>query len=267
MSQTGPLVDALKRALRQHGFTYVDVARALDLSESSVKRLFARKDLTLERLERVCALMQLEMTDLLELVRDAESHITELTETQERELVDTPKLLLVGVLVLSYWTAQDILATFRFGEAELVKLLLRLDRMGVIELLPGNRIKLRLARNFAWRKDGPIQRFFEARMQQQFFQSSFTREGELRLVMFGGLSRRSNELIQQRLRRVAEEFDALVQEDRRLDRRMRTGNSLVLAVRPWEPLLFTELRRIRLPADSPYARMRGSPRRTAPAPK
>jgi len=62
MSQTGPLVDALKRALRQHGFTYVDVARALDLSESSVKRLFARKDLTLERLERVCALMQLEMT-------------------------------------------------------------------------------------------------------------------------------------------------------------------------------------------------------------
>jgi DNA-binding Xre family transcriptional regulator len=254
MSQTAPIFETLKRSLRQRGLTYADVATALDLSESSVKRLFASRDLTLERLERVCALMQLEVTDLLELVRDVESHITELTEAQERELVDTPKLLLVGVLVLSYWAAEDILATFRFSEAELVKLLLRLDRVGVIELLPGNRIKLKLARSFAWRKDGPIQRFFEARMQQQFFHSSFSHEGELRLVMFGGLSRRSNELIQQRLRRVAEEFDALVQEDRRLDRRMRTGNSLVLAVRPWEPVLFTELRRP-VQDETPYERM------------
>jgi DNA-binding Xre family transcriptional regulator len=261
MTQTAPIFDALKRALRQRGLTYAEVAHALELSESSVKRLFARKDLTLERLERVCALMQLEVTDLLELVRDAESHITELTEAQERELVETPKLLLVGVLVLSYWTAADIMGTFRLAEPELVKLLLRLDRMGVIELLPGNRIKLKLARNFAWRKAGAIQRFFEARMQQQFFESSFSNEGELRLVMFGGLSRRSNELIQQRLRRVAEEFDDLVQEDRRIDRRMRTGNSLVLAVRPWEPLLFTELRRMPLPEAAPYAHMRDDARR------
>src|SRR2546423_7169039 len=162
MSQTAPIFEALKRALRQRSLTYADVAQALALSESAVKRLFARKDLTLERLERVCALMQLEVTDLLDLVRDAESHIAELTEAQERELVETPKLLLVGVLVLSYWTAPDILATFRFGEPQLVQLLLRLDGMGVIDLLPGNRIKLRLARGFAWRKDGAVQRFFDA---------------------------------------------------------------------------------------------------------
>jgi DNA-binding Xre family transcriptional regulator len=255
MSQTGPILDTLKRALRQRGVTYVDVARALELSESSVKRLFARRDFTLERLERVCALAQLEVTDLVDLVRATESQIVELTEAQERELVDTPKLLLVGVLVLSFWTFDDMRATFRFADAELVRLLLRLDHMRVIDLLPGNRVKLRLARNFAWRRHGPIQRFFEAGMQHEFFTSSFAREGEMRVVMFGGLSRRSNELMQQRLKRVAEEFDALVQEDRRLDRRLRAANSLVLAVRPWEPALFSELRREPLSAESPYARM------------
>ena len=34
------LIDALKRALRARGVTYRDVARALELSEPSVKRLF-----------------------------------------------------------------------------------------------------------------------------------------------------------------------------------------------------------------------------------
>jgi transcriptional regulator with XRE-family HTH domain len=256
MAQTAALVDAVKRALRQRGVTYADVARALGLSESSVKRLFARRDLTLDRLERICALIHLEITDLLDLLRAEESRIAELSEAEERQLVETPKLLLVGVLVLSYWTAGDILQTFHFAEPELVKLLLRLERMRVIELLPGNRIKLKLARNFAWRRGGPIQQFFEARMQHEFFTSSFSREGELRLVSFGGLSRRSNELVQQRLRRIAEEFEGLVQEDRRLDRRLRTANSLVVAVRPWEPGLFSELRREPLPAASPYARMR-----------
>src|SRR6266478_2306126 len=122
-------------------------------------------------------------------------------------LVNEPKLLLVGILAISFWTAADILATFRISRTELVRLLVRLDRMRIIDLLPDNVIKVRLARNFAWRKDGPIQRFFEERIQQQFFEKTFSKEGELRIVAFGALSGRSNELLQQRLQKVAAEFD------------------------------------------------------------
>lgn len=243
MSQTALLVDTLKKALRQRAVTYADVAPVLGLSESSVKRLFARKDLSIDRVDRICGLLKLELTDLFELMHAADSRIVELTEAQERTLVSDPKLLLVGILAISYWTAADMLETFRISKTELVRLLVRLDRMGLIDLLPDNRIRMRLARNFAWRKDGPIQRFFEARLQQQFFDTSFNRPGELRTVAFGALTRRSNQLLQQRLRAVAEEFNAMAQGDKAFDHRLRRGTTMILAVRPWEPSQFTDLRR------------------------
>jgi transcriptional regulator with XRE-family HTH domain len=242
MSQAIVLIDTLKKALRQHALTYADVARKLHLSESSVKRLFAGKDLSLDRVERICELMKLDMTDLLELM-SAEGRLAQLTEEQEKALVSDPKLLLVGILAITYWTAADMLQTFRISRSELVRLLVQLDRLRIIDLLPDDRIKVRLARHFAWRKDGPIQRFFEQHIQPQFFQSSFTGPGESRIVVFGALSRRSNELLRHRLQKLAEEFDGLALEDKALDQRMRTGMTMILAIRPWEPTQFTELRR------------------------
>lgn len=237
------LIDVVKKTLRHRGLTYLDVAEGLKLSESSVKRMFAQRHLSLNRLEQVCALMNLEIADLLELTRSAEGRITELSEEQERELVSEPRLLLVGTLALSHWTAGKMLETYRFSETELVGLLARLDRLRIIDLLPGNRIKVRLQRNFNWRKGGPIQRFFEAQVQRQFFESSFLRKGELRVSVHGSISDKSNGLLQERMRKVAEEFDRLVEEDRHLAHEMREGTSLVMAMRPWELNLFGELRR------------------------
>lgn len=51
MSQTRLIVETLKRELRKQRITYRDVARRLDLSEASVKRLFSEKSFTLERIE------------------------------------------------------------------------------------------------------------------------------------------------------------------------------------------------------------------------
>jgi hypothetical protein len=243
MSQAGLLVDVLKKALRRRGVTYAGVAKGLKLSESSVKRTFAQRNLSLARLEQVCGLIDLEIGDLLDLARAAEGRVSELSEEQERELVSDPKLLLVGTLAVSHWTAAKILETYRFSESELVGLLTRLDRLGIIRLLPENRIQVRLQRNFNWRKGGPIQRFFEERVQQQFFESSFLRKGELRVSVHGSISERSNGLLQQRLRKLAEDFDLFVEEDRQLAHEMREGTTLVMAMRPWELGLFGKLRR------------------------
>jgi hypothetical protein len=149
----------------------------------------------------------------------------------------------VAILAISNWTASEMLEAYELSEAELVGLLTHLDRLRIIDLMPGNRIRVRLARNFTWRKAGPLQRFFENRAQDQFFRSSFLGQGELRVMVTGSLSARSNELMQQRIRKTAEEFDLLVEEDRVLDHAGRTGTTLVMAMRPWELALFVEMRR------------------------
>ena len=243
MSQATVLMEVLRTALRQRKLTYAHVAKDLRLSESSVKRMFAQQNMALDRLERICALMNLEIADLLELTRHAQGRITELTEEQELELVSDPKLLVVGVLATSQWSVAKILENYRLPESELIKMLRRLERMKVIDLLPDKRIKVRLPRNFSWRRSGPIQRFFEERVQKQFFDSSFLGQSELRISVHGSLSYHSIELLQQRMKKIAEEFDALTDEDRQLDHDKREGTTLVVAIRPWELSLFTELRR------------------------
>ena len=155
MAQSQRIVDALKRALKAHGVSYAQVARRLELSESSVKRLFSTGGFSLARLEAVCDLVGL---DLLELARQADAQrfrVPALTVDQEQEFVGDPALLLVAVCALNRWPFERILDRYRFTEPRLVGLLARLDRMGLIELLPGNRIRLRIARNFAWLPDGP----------------------------------------------------------------------------------------------------------------
>jgi hypothetical protein len=54
MAQRSLIVKELKRALREAGYTYGDVALKLRLSLASVKRLFSREDLSLERGGSAC---------------------------------------------------------------------------------------------------------------------------------------------------------------------------------------------------------------------
>ena len=237
------LIDLLKQALRDRGMTYARLAQGLGVSESSVKRMFSKRKLSLERLEAICTQVGLEISVLLELARSSEGRMTELSEAQERALAADERLLLVGLLTLGNWRAEEMREIYKLTEAEVVKLLTQLDRLRIIDLMPGNRIKLRLARNFSWRKGGPLQQFFEARVQKQFFESSFHGPGEMRFVVHGSLSEHSNTLLQQRMKKLAEEFDSLAEDDRRLDHRNLLGTTLVVAMRPWELGIFTNLRR------------------------
>ncbi len=59
MDEIARLLETLKRSLRARGLTYRDVARELDLSESSVKRLFSTGSLSLTRVTRICRMLEL----------------------------------------------------------------------------------------------------------------------------------------------------------------------------------------------------------------
>lgn len=242
MAQTTALIDALKRALKEQGITYGDVARRLELSLPSVKRLFAERQFSVQRLDQVCELAGLEISDLVHRMQAARE-IHQLSREQEQELVSDPRLLLVAVSSLNRWSFRDILATYRFKEPELIRYLAQLDRMKLLELMPGNRIRPLASTDFHWHKGGPIQRFFEAQVQQDFFRTTFEKPGEIRLFVTGMLSRESNARMQQKLHQVAQDFRHAHQHDQALPLAERFGTSLVLALRPWELAIFQQYRR------------------------
>ena len=175
MSQTNNLLLALKKQLRAQGKTYADVAQLLDLSEASVKRLFASQSFTLQRLEQLCDWLQIEFSELMQQAQQ-QPQLTQLTLQQEQDIAADQLLLLVAVSVINGFSFQDLLSHYALTEPECVRKLAALDRLKIIDLLPGNRIRLRLATHFSWLPDGPIQRFFLQRVQQDFFQSRFDKE-------------------------------------------------------------------------------------------
>ena len=108
MSTTADLVSQLKRALKTAGMTYADLAQTLGMAESSVKRMFAKGDMSLSRIDAICRALALDFSELAQRVADAQPLLAALTLEQERAVVADEKLLLVAVNVLSQWTAEQM---------------------------------------------------------------------------------------------------------------------------------------------------------------
>lgn len=243
MAKSHILVNALKRLLKSRNMTYRHVAQGLDLSEASVKRIFATGNFTLERLDQICLLMGLEIADLARMA-DAEIHrINELTEAQEKELVADPRLLLVAFLVINSWPFDAILRQYKFPEAELIRCFVKLDKLRLIELQPNNRFKLLTATNFSWRKNGPILGFFAERMKQDFFEGNFQAENEVIMFVPGMLSEASCKIMLKKIEQLASEFNAINHQDAGLPIEQRSAFSMVVALRPWKPSVFARLRK------------------------
>jgi transcriptional regulator with XRE-family HTH domain len=243
MRQTIAIHAALKRLLKSRGRTYAEAASVLELSEASVKRLFASSELSLERLERLCDWIGVDIADVVELSKSEQPLLTQLTPEQERELQVDASLLLTAYLVLNRWSEGEILETFHFTKPELTLLLIRLERLGLIELMPFERIKLRTARNFSWRKDGPIQRYFAERVLPEFLATRFEDPGERMQFIGGMLSRASIRKLHEAIDGLAVRLDELVAQDLALPTSERHGVSLFIGLRPWEFSEFTRLRR------------------------
>ncbi len=243
MAQTKAIIQTLKSSLKAHNKTYADVADALDLTEASVKRLFSQYSFSLDRLEVICQMMDMQITDLVQKMNADKQQIEQLTEEQERVIADDLILLLVLVCALNKWAFEDILSIYQITEAECTHKLATLDKLKIIELLPKNKIKLLIAPNFSWRKNGPIQIFFQKNIGQEYFKTSFQKDEECLIVLNGMLSKMSNAEFQRKLTRISKEFDDINNEDSSLNIQDRKGVTLVLAMRNWEFGVFKPLRR------------------------
>ena len=232
-TQIPAIIRELKRALKASGKTYADVAKHLDVSEPSIKRTFSQENFTLERFEQVCRYAGLALEELIERASERPPMISHLTREQEEELFGNVRLLLVANLVLNHWKFAEILEHFEFTQHELIQMMARLDRMRMIELLPGNDVRVLVSRRFSWRSDGPVQRFFNQFVQKEFFDSNFDRPGERLVFLSGMLSRPNLTRFHQAMDRLAQEFDEFAREDSRLPLSERHTTSLVIALRPW----------------------------------
>ncbi len=243
MGQSADLVDALKRELRARKLTYAQVAGALSMAESSVKRMFASGNLTLSKLEAVCVWADIDYATLVRSRTDDQSLLTVLTRQQEAELVGNRKLFLVTVCLMNHVPYEHILESYLLEPAEVVAIMTKLDRIGLIKLLPNNRYKLLLSRTFGWIPNGPMQQFFKTNVPG-YFNCDFTRAGELLMFINVRLSQIHSAGLTDRVKRLMRDLSDLHNEDASLELRDRPTMSVLVAVRRWEQDFMQDLVRV-----------------------
>jgi len=223
--------------------TYADLARELGMAESSVKRMLARGDMPLARIDAICRALKLDFAELARGVADAQPLIEELSAEQERAVVADDKLLLTAINVLSGWSLEQMTAAYRLSAADVVKHLAQLDRIGIIELKPLNRYRLKIAKTFRWRPHGPVMQYFRDSVVLDYFGGGFDGAGETLQLVHGAINRALLPSFAERLQRVAQDFARQHQLDQKLKPDETEGCTLILAMRRWEPETFVRLRR------------------------
>jgi transcriptional regulator with XRE-family HTH domain len=230
---TEQLIDALKRVLKSRRLTYADLATGVGLSEASVKRLFSQRTFTLERLEQVLRWLEMDFFELARLARGATDVPQLMTEAQEHALAAEPQLMGVFYLLFNDWQPARILERYELGEPGLTRLLARLDRLGLIELLPGNRVKLRVSRHLRLRPSGAIRARHGQRAMAEFLAVEFDRHGGHFRFEFRDVSAASFAVLERKIDRLAAEFNELAELDSTLPPEQRQSVGLALGMRPW----------------------------------
>ena len=112
MASSARIIDTLKRELKARGITYRALAERLDLSESAIKHMFSSGNFSLRRLDEVCAVLELDFSDLVDISESYEQKIEQLSEEQELELMSDMRLLLVTYCLLNHWTFDEIISRY-----------------------------------------------------------------------------------------------------------------------------------------------------------
>lgn len=243
MARSIRLLAVLKQQLKQQGITYKKLGSELGLTESAIKQMFGSDNMSLKRMDAICELLKLDISDLVLISEQQESRIELLTVEQEAMLVNDDKLLLVAYCVVNHWSFEDITSRYSLTEPECIKQLVQLDKMNLIELLPGNRIKTLIAPNFAWQPNGPIEHYFRNEVQSAFFANSFDEPGCIRLVKNGDMSLAARNQLAERLKVIGQAFDDTNRQERKLANNERQGTTMVLAIRNWQFQAFTRFER------------------------
>ncbi len=234
MHQTSQLVDALKQLLRAKGVRYRDVAAALDLSEASVKRIFADKSFSLKRFEEICQFLDVTVYELARLAAHQDRQpVTTLSLEQETALAKTPQLLAYFYLLINSWTPGRIKRKLGMSDVQSIRALTKLHDLGLIEFLSRNRVRLLTARTIAWRKAGPVRRLYEQQVRQEFLGADFERAGGLMKFETAELSESSLAILSRKIEKLVKEFDELVELDMTLPLEKKHSVGLLLATRPW----------------------------------
>ena len=245
MASSQALLVTLKSILKSNNITYSLIAKKLNYNETSIKRLMTGKTpMTLDKIDQICEIAGIDFFDLLQLTKPSENKESEeLTLEQETALANYEDLFLTFYCLVKGLTIEGILQKYRITENRLQSSLHKLEKLELIELHPGNKIKFLISRTVRWREHGPLSKKYEATLRQDFIGGPFSEPHDIQKFLTFPLTPKSKALLSRKLREVLSELHAQSEIDVLLEKGIRSTTTIFLGFRDWTPNLLNRFQK------------------------
>lgn len=234
MSQIDQFLGSLKRSLKAKNVLYRDLAKALNLSESSVKRILSNKSLSLERLEEICRVADISFSDVVKSANLEEgSQFHTLSDEQEKALAENARLLHYFMMLQDGKTPQKVEREYQIAAAESKKYLFQLDRLNLIELHPRDKVKIKRQGFLRFRRDGPVGKALFEQTKTNYLNYDFSRPEDYLRFSFLKISPSTMTKYKTKLEKLMLEM----QEESRFEGEHNvpvTDVGVLLSFRPWQ---------------------------------
>lgn len=235
MSVSRIMLERIKERLRRKGVTYKKLAKEMKVAESTVKRWFSARSLSLGQLDQLCERLEIDLSDFSN-SKDASKIRESFTPDQETFLVANEKALVLFYLLASNVEVKEVEALLGFRAQETERLLLALDKHKLIELKANTKIRLLAKAGSWWDPRGPLSKKYYDLIKSDFIMSDFSKAREEQWFFSGPLTETSQAVISKKMNELALEFKELYW----IDRNEKKAKNVLLfcGIRPWVfPLL------------------------------
>lgn len=206
------LVDRVKQHLKNKGITYAQLALKLEVSESTLKRWFSSKNFSLSQLDQICKHTGLTFEDLARnnIGNNAQKYFT---AEQESLFAKEEKLLVIFYLVASGKNIDDIKDNYEFSGSEIESAFLKMEKLALIELYPGNKVFPKMGLSTMWIPKGRLSQKYFRLIREEFMNSYFNTKNEDQHFLSGRLTNESIKIIQKKIDKLSLEIQELYQLD------------------------------------------------------
>jgi transcriptional regulator with XRE-family HTH domain len=241
MKLSTALIDRIKQLLKKKGLTYANVAKGLNVSESTLKRWFSQKNFSLKQMEQICNFAGISVEELMKtnLLQQRQEYFSE----QQEELFDkNEKAMALFYLTTFGLSFDEIHTNYHFEKAELIKLLNQLEKVNLIELHPNNHIVKKIDLSTMWIPKGKLSTKYFKQIRQEFMNTYFSDHDETQHFHSGRLTSESNKIIQKKIDKLVEEIRELYL----LDANEKTAEniSVFIGMRPWNFSLISKFKKV-----------------------
>jgi len=230
------LLSALRRALRGAGWTQARLAEELGVGSATIKRWLHGRGLSFNTLAHLCRLADTSLAELADDSRMASQEGDNLTLAQEQALTQDANLSTVFFLIVHGWPPAEATEGFNI-DPDIVELnVAKLERLALVDRLPGGRVRARLSPSHAWQR-APMRRHFERHLKQLFVSTDFGDPA----TIFGAETVKLSPLGVARMRELIEQFRgelrAIELEDRRTAALPGEWHAILAVARSMRPLI------------------------------